>query len=368
MLELILDKECHNGHHARQPGAWHWQLEARGDNAHYCYYFHFTLRASEAGEAVVDVAPDGDLPEGRDSFRRHRPEAVWLSRGSGWERHPVAPDGPPDCIRLRAPLEAGAAVSLSRMRPAPYSGVRERLAALAGMPGARPFSLGRSAEGREVPGLEIGTGPARLLVLAGQHPAEFGGTEAVLGIAEWLLSRAPEAGEVRARFTTSVAPVLNPDGNVQGRTGCNARGEDLYRAFSEASGGARPAAPEAALLWDWIAERRPVLSLNFHTYTQPSPTGDFPWEGLYTAPDEAFPDESARERQRRLDDLLAWETDGLSQSGRFSLHVPGALEYQLAALGVLNAFYEVQDVVGLFRQRRTGVRVLRTALRARESG
>jgi Zinc carboxypeptidase len=367
MLELIWDGECHNGHHAGQLSAWHWRFEARGDDSHYSYYFHVTLHAADAGEAVIDVAPDRDLlPGSLASFRRHRPESVWLSRGDAWERHPVAPDAPPDVVRVRVTLAAGETVRLSRMRPYPYSAVVARVEELAAHPEARSFSLGRSAEGREIAALEIGTGAERILVLAGQHPAEFGGTQAAIGIADWLLARLPDARAVRARYRVTVVPVLNPDGNVGGRCGHNARGEDLYRAFPGAAGGARPEAPEAACLWDHVHAHRPALTLNFHTFTQPSPAGDFPWEGLYTAPDEAFVTKAAREQQRRLDDRLAWETDGLSQHGGFARHVPASLEYQLATLGVPTVFYEVQDAVGPYRQRQTGVHVLRTALRAIE--
>lgn len=365
MLELILDRECHNGRRPERLSPWHWRFEVRGDDRHYCYYFHFTLHALEAGEAVVDVTPDGDLlPESARSFNRHRPETVWLSRSDHWERHPVQPDTPPDTVRLRVKMAAGETVSVSRMRPCPHSAVVARVEEMARHPEARAFSLGRSAEGREIAALEIGTGASRGLVLAGQHPAEFGGTQAALGIADWLLSHHPEAGEVRARHTITLVPVLNPDGNAAGRCGHNARGEDLYRAFEGAAAGVQPEAPEAACLWDWVQRHRPVLTANFHTYTQPSPAGDFPWEGLYTPPDEAFTSQPARERQRGLDDLLAWETEGLSQSGGFSYHAPASLEYQLAAFGVPSVFYEVQDAVGLFRQRRTGVHVLRTALRS----
>jgi hypothetical protein len=367
MLELILDGECHNGHHAEQQVAWHWRFEARGDNGHYCYYFHFTLRASEAGEAVIDVAPDGDLlPASARSFRGHRPASVWLSRGAHWERHPVEPDGPPDGLRLRVPMEAGEAVRVSRMRPYPYSAAVVRVQELAARPEARGVTLGRSAEGRQIVALEVGGGADRVLALAGQHPAEFGGSQAVMGIADWLLSRHPEARAARDRCRVTLIPVLNPDGNVAGRCGQNARGEDLYRAFPGAAAGARLEAPEAACLWDWVQAHRPALTLNFHAYTQPSPAGDFPWEGLYRAPDEAFADEEARERQRRLDDRMAWDTDGLSQHGGFAEHTPGSLEYQLAALGVPTVFYEVQDAVGPLRQRRTGAHVLRTALRGIE--
>jgi len=365
MIDLTLEGECFNGRRPERAADGRWRLEARGDNAHYCYYFHFALHASASGEAVVDVAPDADLlPDCRPSFSRHRPEAVWLSRGAGWERHPVASDAPPDCIRVRLPMESGETVAVSRMRPFPYSAAAARLAELAARPGVNPVSLGRSAEGRELAGVTIGEGPFPVLVLAGQHPAEFGGVQAALGIADWLGSRVRAAAEVRRRCTVTVVPVLNPDGNVGGRTGCNARGQDLYRSFDGAAGGVEPEAPEAALLWRWVAAQRPGLSLNFHCYTQPAPAGDFPWEGLYTVPDEALEDPAARERQRALDDAMAWETDGLSQHGRFSLHIPGAFEYQLARLGVPSVFYEVQDGVGPHRQRRTGVQVLRAALGA----
>jgi hypothetical protein len=365
MLELILDRECHNGQGPEQLRPWHWRFEARGDTGHYCYYFHFTLRASETGEVVVDVAPDRDLlPESAESFRHHRPESVWLSRGHGWERHRVETDAPDDTVRVRVTLEAGETVSVSRMRPFPYSEVQERVQELAGRPEARPYALGSSSEGREIAALHVGAGSDGILILAGQHPAEFGGTQAVMGIVDWLLSSIPEAQAARDRYRITLVPVLNPDGNVEGRCGHNARGVDLYRAFAGAARGVSPEAAEAACLWRWIEAHRPVLTLNFHTFTQPSPAGEFPWEGLYTCPDEAFAADVARQRQRRLDDRLARETGGLSQYGRFSHHVPEALEYQFAVRGVPSVFYELQDATGPHHQRRTGVYVLQTALQA----
>jgi hypothetical protein len=363
VLDLILDGECHNGRNAERLGPRHWRLEARGDDAHYCYYFHFTLRASSAGEAILDIRPDSSLlPQSAESFRRHRPESLWVTRGGRWVRHAIADDGTVGALRLRLDLAAGETVAVSRMRPYPYSAAVARVSALAERPGAHSLSLGQSAEGREIAALEIGAGTEEVLVLAGQHPAEFGGTEAVLGIADWLLSRLPEAESARAEYRFLLVPVLNPDGNVGGRCGRNARGDDLYRAFPDAAAGARPAAPEAAALWDRAQAQPPLLSLNFHTYPQPSPGGGFPWEGLYTPPDAAFASDAARERQRRLDDCLAWETDGLSHSGDFARHAPAAFESQLAARGIPTVFYELQDATGPAHQRRAGVHVLRAAL------
>lgn len=368
MAELILDGECHNGQRAERLANDHWRLETRADTDHYGYYFHFRLRAAKLEEVVVDVGPDSDRPGGIASFRRHCPEGVWIWRGTGWERHPVDPGAPGDCVRIRLALKPAIPVSVSRTRPIPLSRALDRLSTLAALPAARSLSLGRSCEGRPIPALEIGGGTRHVLVLAGQHPAEFGGTHAVLGIAEWLLSRVPEAVALRERFTFTVLPTVNPDGNVRGQVGCNARGEDLYRAYPGAAAGREPEAPEAACLWRRIDGTEPELTLNLHSFVQPSATGCFPWEGLYTAPDDAFSTPSARERQRRLDDLLSWETDGLSQHGGFTLHVEGALEHQLARRGILTVFYEVQDLFGPFRHRRTGVQVLRTALKALGDG
>ena len=369
MLELILDHECHNGAHPEQLGPWHWQFDARGDDGHYCYYFHCSLHATQAGEAVVDVVPDRDLlPASGKSFRHHRPETVWLLRGNCWERHPLAPDAPAGGVRLRVELRAGEVVAFSRMRPYPYSAVTAKVKELAEHAEAGAFNLGSTAEGREILALQVGNGEQQVLLLGGQHPAEFGGTQAVLGIADWLLSRLPEARELRARYRFTLVPILNPDGNVLGRCGYNAQGEDLYRAFTGATEGVLPKAREAACLWQWIQTQRPWLSLNFHSYTKPWSSGDAPWEGMYTAPDEAFPTSAFREAQRQVDDLLAWQTEGLSLNRRFSEHVPASLEYQLAALGILTGFYEVQDAVGPFHQRRTGVEVLRAALGAAPPG
>jgi hypothetical protein len=184
-LRLVLDGECHNGRRARRLGSWHMQLEARGDNGHYCYYFHFSLLAEEAGEAVVDVMPDGDLlPESARSFRSHRPDAIWLLRGQNWERRRIEADSPGDGLRIRVEMAAGERVSVSRMRPYPYTAVVHDLEELAAQPAASLISIGESGDGRSIPALEVGSGTEQVMALAGQHTAEFGGSRAVMGLAE----------------------------------------------------------------------------------------------------------------------------------------------------------------------------------------
>lgn len=365
MLQLQLEGECHNGQYPIRLGAWHWRFETRADDSHYGYYFHCTLHAQEAGEAVVDISPDSALlPKSGSSFALHIPETLWLKRQGDWERYPVDSASPEGIIRIRVSMATGEIVSISRMNPCPYSSVLAHLSELSNSSHTYLGTLGQSAEGREIPTLAIGDGVIQVFVLAGQHPAEFGGVQAILGLADWLVSLLPEAKAVRERFRVTLIPTLNPDGNVTGCCGHNRQGEDLYRAFPDAARGSTPRAQEAACLWRWVETHNPALTLNFHTYPQPSLSGSFPWEGLYTPPDTAFISEIDRARQRLLDQRLAWETDGLSHSGGFVHHSPDSLESQVARLGTPSVFYELQDAVGPIRHRRTAVHVLRTALMA----
>jgi hypothetical protein len=361
MVELTLEGECHNGTRPKRSDAWSWRFEARGDDGHYCYYFHATLHASASGVANVYILPDSDLlPDSAGSFERHLPNHIWIRRDGEWEIRQVAQTHSNSLLHLQIPMQEGETVSFSRMRPYPYSKVIKRARELAER--AQVDSLGVSAEGRDIPALAIGTGKTRILILGGQHPAEFSGTEAVFGIADWLLTNLPEAQSIREKYTLCLIPLLNPDGNVAGRCGRNAQGVDLYRAFEGAASGELPSAAEAVCLWKRVEALQPILSLNFHTFPQPALSGSSPYEGLYTPPDEAFLDTNARARQRLLNSRMAWDTNGLSQYGAFSEHIPSALEWQLALRGVPSVFYELQDTMGAHWQRRAGVQVLRAAL------
>ncbi len=74
-------------------------------------------------------------------------------------------------------------------------------------PGFRVESMGKSAEGREMPVLVFGGGPAVVLVLANIHAGEVEGKEAVLALARDLPDAAYDG------LTVLWVPDYNPDGN-----------------------------------------------------------------------------------------------------------------------------------------------------------
>jgi predicted deacylase len=94
-------------------------------------------------------------------------------------------------------------------------------------------TLGRSLEGRAIEMISFGGGgnsPREQLVVIGrQHPPEVTGAFALTAFTERLLEDDPLAQGFRARFETTIVPMLNPDGVARGQWR-HSRGErDLNR-------------------------------------------------------------------------------------------------------------------------------------------
>ena len=98
-------------------------------------------------------------------------------------------------------------------------------------PGVTRFTLGQSAEGRDIEAVRIGNPEAReVIVLVGrQHPPEVTGALAMFPFVEQLLGDDDTARAFRERFQIVAVPLLNPDGVVRGHWRHGTGGMDLNR-------------------------------------------------------------------------------------------------------------------------------------------
>jgi len=167
--------------------------------------------------------------------------------------------------RLRLQLEAGELRVFAQppFLPGDFEAWSARIAAQVG---ARPFDFGHSVQGRPLQAFEFGAGADAplLLVVGRQHPPENTGTQALIGFVEALAADTPQARAFRDRVHVLVAPLLNPDGVVEGHWRGNANGVDINRDWGPF------AQPETRALRDLLAVRgitpgRVAFAIDFHS-------------------------------------------------------------------------------------------------------
>ncbi|KAM9190302.1 LOW QUALITY PROTEIN: cytosolic carboxypeptidase 2, partial [Mergus octosetaceus] len=167
---------------------------------------------------------------------------------------------------------------LAHSYPYTYSDLQRYLRAVVGDPVRSRYcavrALCRSLAGNTVYLLTI-TGPAgsagkRAVVLSARaHPGESGGSWAMRGFLDFVLSAAPDARLLRRLFVFKVVPMLNPDGVVVGNSRCSLAGRDPNRAYGTGCRGSFPAVWHLrAMVERLLAEREVVLYCDFHGHSR----------------------------------------------------------------------------------------------------
>ncbi|XP_059682058.1 LOW QUALITY PROTEIN: cytosolic carboxypeptidase 2 [Gavia stellata] len=162
--------------------------------------------------------------------------------------------------------------------PYTYSDLQRYLRALAGDPVRSQYcavqALCRSLAGNTVYLLTI-TSPAgaaakRAVVLSARaHPGESGGSWAMRGFLNFLLSAHADAQLLRRLFVFKVVPMLNPDGVVVGNSRCSLAGRDPNRAYGMALRDSFPGVWHLrAMVERMLAEREVVLYCDFHGHSR----------------------------------------------------------------------------------------------------
>ncbi|XP_064922446.1 cytosolic carboxypeptidase 2 isoform X9 [Columba livia] len=162
--------------------------------------------------------------------------------------------------------------------PYTYSDLRRYLRALCRDPARSRLctvrALCRSLAGNTVYLLTIGSPAAaaskRVVVLSARaHPGESGGSWAMRGLLDFLLSADADAQLLRRLFDFMVVPMLNPDGVVVGNSRCSLAGRDPNRAYGTARGGSFPGVWHLrAMVERVLAEREVVLYCDFHGHSR----------------------------------------------------------------------------------------------------
>ncbi|XP_039568268.1 cytosolic carboxypeptidase 2 isoform X3 [Passer montanus] len=209
------------------------------------------------------------------------------SRGIGWRR--VGTDvryyrgsaGEPPTSRLswsvRFPHD-GDTCFFAACYPYTYSELQRYLRALAADPACSRFctvqALCRSLAGNTVHLLTVtgpgGTAGKRAVVASARvHPSESGGSWAMRGFLDFLLSAHEDAQLLRRLFVFKVVPMLNPDGVVVGNSRCSLAGRDPNRAYGKALPGCFPGVWHLrAMVQRVLAEREVVLYCDFHGHSR----------------------------------------------------------------------------------------------------
>ncbi|XP_032917577.1 cytosolic carboxypeptidase 2 isoform X2 [Catharus ustulatus] len=162
--------------------------------------------------------------------------------------------------------------------PYTYSDLQRYLRALAADPARSRYCtvqvLCRSLAGNSVYLLTItgpgGTAGKQVVVASARvHPGESGGSWAMRGFLDFLLSAHADAQLLRRLFVFKVVPMLNPDGVVVGNSRCSLAGRDPNRAYGMALPGSFPGVWHLrAMVQRMLAEQEVVLYCDFHGHSR----------------------------------------------------------------------------------------------------
>ncbi|NXD87933.1 CBPC2 carboxypeptidase, partial [Halcyon senegalensis] len=284
--------ESGNLQKAVKVGPYEYVLTLRPDlyTAKHTQWFYFrvqnTRRAPVYRFTIANLAkPKSLFSQGLRPLLYSQRDAQ--SRGIGWRR--VGDD-----VRYYRGGEEPAAFRLSwslrfphdddtcffaHSYPYTYSDLQRYLRALAADPVRSRYcavrALCRSLAGNTVYLLTITGGTAaaakRVVVLSARaHPGESGGSWAMRGFLDFVLSGHADAQLLRRLFVFKVVPMLNPDGVVVGNSRCSLAGRDPNRAYgTTVLGGSCPGAWHLrAMVERVLAEREVVLYCDFHGHSR----------------------------------------------------------------------------------------------------
>lgn len=270
------DFECGNGYGFRKVAGDHYTVEVEPDPGEHIfsgkgYYFCFAVRNNRGVPRRLTL----EVCSPHQEDYAWRTQHVIVKRGTGWSHLPAEDVlTPPDehtisfHLDLPARTDADPVLFVSNYHWYPYTEMTAYLRQVAADHAhVRVASIGRSVKGRDLWAAEVGaTVPDAPTIVCAQtpQPSEMGHF-ACRAILDYLLSAAPRARDVLARYRVCLIPHTNPDGTVLGYGVSDALGHFPYFEGDRAIAGASDATPAQVAVWAYLERTRPWLFIEWHS-------------------------------------------------------------------------------------------------------
>lgn len=176
-------------------------------------------------------------------------------------------------------------------------------------PFAKPFTLARTREGRDVPAVHLREGNRPdgerfgVWIQARQHAWESGGSWVCRGVAEWMSGDDEAARWLREHADIFIVPVMDVDHVATGDGGKEALPQDHNRDWSDA-----PHWPEVAAAQRRLAAMAAEKRLDFFIDLHNPGSGDL--QSYFYTGEDSLAGEQARTNRDRFLDLAAKPLDG----------------------------------------------------------
>lgn len=193
---------------------------------------------------------------------QHRYAPKWSERKGVWRELPSTPVDEGKGASFQLPPGKGMIAAQEIITPADTKAAMQRWSAASG---AKPFTLGRSHDGRPIEAIRLGRADApRLVILLGrQHPPEVTGAMAMEAFIDTLVEDVAGKPATPADIQFLIVPMLNPDGVTRGHWRANRGAVDLNRDWGIFT------QPETRAVKAWLdalpPSVRPVLMVDFHS-------------------------------------------------------------------------------------------------------
>ncbi|QBF27041.1 hypothetical protein EXN22_15575 [Pseudomonas tructae] len=306
----------------------HVRLAIRPDTrSPHFQWFHFKADGLSPGQIhgfILENAGQSSYHEAWSGY-----QAVASYDQQEWFRVPSTYDGKALTFTLKAEQPQA---WFAYFEPYPRARHNQLIERAKTLPGVELLATGRSVEGRDIPLLRVGNGEAgkrKLWIIAQQHPGEHMAEWFMEGVIDRLQGNDPAIQALLKQADLYLIANMNPDGALHGHLRTNFAGQDLNRAWQDAS---IDKSPEVLFAQQQMKLYGVDLFLDVH--------GDEEIPHVFTAGCEGNPGYTPRIAglEKTFRDSLCERTKDFQQVHGYPLSAPGTANMTLACNSVGNSY------------------------------